>query len=198
MNTQTHIIIGAAIFGGDVPKRAWVGALGGVLPDIPMLLVVLVLKLFAIPDPVIFGFLYWQEWWQVTNAIAHNFWLWGGVFLLALFFRERASATAGMIDRCSLAMAFSASAFLHVAIDFLCHREDAHMSLWPVTRWKFMSPVSYYDPAHYGQSFAVLEALLGLVLATILFKRFCNTWVRAALAVAMLLYLAVPAYFILL
>ena len=196
MLTQTHIIMGAALFGGKVPKRAWVGALGGVLPDIPMLLIVLGLKLAAIPDPIIFGYLYWQDWWQVTNAIAHNFWLWGGLFLVALLLRERLAATAEAIDHWSLVMVFSASAFLHVMIDFLVHREDAHMIFWPVTRWKFMSPVSYYDPAHFGGYFSLFEALLGLGLAALLIRRFANTWARGALLFAMLLYVAVPAHFI--
>lgn len=198
MLTQTHIIMGAALFGGKVPKRAWVGALGGVLPDIPMLLIVLGLKLAAIPDPIIFGYLYWQDWWQVTNAIAHNFWLWGGLFLVALLLRERLAATAEAIDHWSLVMVFSASAFLHVMIDFLVHREDAHMSFWPVTRWKFMSPVSYHDPAHFGGYFSLFEALLGLGLAALLIRRFANTWARGALLFAMLLYVAVPVYFSLL
>jgi hypothetical protein len=198
MHTQTHIIMGAALFGGKVPRRAWLGALGGFLPDLPMLLVVVGLKIAAIPDPVIFGFLYWQEWWQITNAIAHNFWLWGGLFVLALIRRERLSAAADSIERWSAALVFAAAGLLHVCIDFLVHREDAHMSLWPVTRWKFMSPVSYYDGAHYGHYFAVFEALFGLTMAVLLLSRFANLWVRLALGLAMLIYLAVPSYFILL
>lgn len=196
MHTQTHIIMGAAL-GGNSRRNAIAGALGGVLPDLPMLLIVLVLKVAAIPDPIIFGFLYWQEWWQVANALAHNFFLWGGLFLLALALRERLVATAEAIDRWSAVAVFAASGFIHTAIDFLCHREDAHMSLWPVSRWKFVSPVSYWDPAHYGHVFSLFEAALGLGLALLVFRRFGNGWVRGALVLAMLLYVAVPAYFIL-
>ncbi len=198
MHTQTHVIMGAALFGRSNPKRAWIGALGGITPDLPMLITVAVLKTMGIPDPVIFGFLYWQEPWQIANAIGHSFWLWGGMFLLALALRERISATAAAIDRCSLVMVFAASALLHTLVDFLLHREDAHMSFWPVTRWKFVSPVSYWDGAHYGHYFSLFEAVLGLALAILLFRRFHNRWLRGALALAMLLYVAVPAYFILL
>jgi hypothetical protein len=198
MHSQTHVIMGAALFGGKVPKRAWFGALGGILPDLPMLFIVLALKLAAVPDPVIFGFLYWQDWWQITNAVAHNFWGWGAVFAIALVLRERAAATAQTIDRCSLALVLSGSALLHCLIDFLVHREDAHMSFWPVTRWKFISPVSYYDPAHFGHYFSIFEALVGLSLAALLLSRFRSRWVRGALILAIFLYLAVPAYFILL
>jgi hypothetical protein len=190
--------MGAALFGGKVPNRAWIGALGALVPDLPMLLIVLVLKSWAVPDPIIFGTLYWQDWWQIANAIGHNFWLWGGIIVIALALRERTSATAAAIDRLSLILIAAMSAFLHLVIDFLCHREDAHMSLWPVTRWKFISPVSYWDPSHYGSYFSLFEAVLGLALAALLFARFSSVSLRVALAVAMLLYAAVPAYFILL
>ncbi len=189
--------MGAALFGRGIPKRAWIAALGGLVPDFAMLLTVAVLKLLAIPDPIIFGFLYWQEPWQVANAIGHSFLLWGGLFLLALVMRERLSASASAIDRWSLVMVFAGSALLHSAIDFLLHREDAHMSFWPLSRWKFVSPVSYWDRAYYGQYASLFEAALGLLLAALLIRRFANRWVRAALVAAMLLYVAVPAYFIL-
>ena len=196
MHTQTHIIMGAAL-GGRSVRHAWAGAAGGLLPDLPMLLAVLGLKIMSVPDPIIFGIIYWQEWMQVMNGIAHNFFLWGGLILLAFWRRERLAATAGAIDRWGTVMVFAVSGFLHTLIDFLCHREDAHMSFWPLSRWKFMSPVSYWDGAHYGHIVSAFEAVLGLVLAVVLFGRFGNRWTRTVLILAMLLYAAVPAYFIL-
>ena len=198
MNSQTHLIMSVALFGRRSPKRAWVAALGGVLPDVPMLLIVLVLKLFSVPSALIFGVLYWQEWWQVTNAIAHNFFLWGGLLAISLIWKNRQVASGAGVDRPNFVAIFAASALLHTSIDFLCHREDAHMSFWPLTRWKFISPVSYYDSLYYGQYFSIFEAALGLFMALLLFQRFPNLWLRMALGVAMLLYIAVPAYFILL
>ena len=88
MHTQTHIIMGAAL-GGRSVRNAWAGAAGGLLPDLPMLLAVLGLKIMSVPDPIIFGIIYWQEWMQVMNGIAHNFFLWGGLILLAFWRRER-------------------------------------------------------------------------------------------------------------
>jgi hypothetical protein len=196
MNTQTHVIMSAALFGGAMPKRAGIAALGGVLPDVPMLLIVLALKLSGVPAQRIFEEMYWQNWWQITNGIAHNFWAWGGLLLLALFMRERLGASSAKIDFWSLVFVFALSGFLHSAIDFLCHREDAHMSLWPVTRWKFMSPVSYYDSAHYGRWFSLFEATLGVVLSIVLLRRFSAKLLRGVLGICMFLYVAVPAYFI--
>jgi hypothetical protein len=195
MNTQTHIIMGAALFGGTVPKRAWAGALGGIMPDIPMLAIVAFLKLNGVSDMLIFGALYWQPWWQITNAIAHNFFLWSA--LAAFTFLMKSRAVLGRLDRWSIALAFSASGLLHTIIDFLVHREDAHMQFWPLTNWKFVSPVSYWDRAHYGQYVMVFEILLGLALAALLLVRFRNWVIRCLLGVAMVLYVAVPAYFIL-
>jgi membrane-bound metal-dependent hydrolase YbcI (DUF457 family) len=196
MNTQTHVIMGAALFGGDVPKRAWAAALGGVLPDIPMLLIVLSLMIARVPGRKIFDQMYWENWWQITNGIAHNFWLWGGLLLLSIFMRERLAASAENMDFWALVMVFAGSGFLHCCIDFLVHREDAHMSLWPVTRWKFMSPVSYYDPAHFGRWFSLFEAALGLILSVVLLQRFNATVLRVVLGICMALYVAVPAFFI--
>ncbi len=198
MNTQTHVIIGAALFGKAIPQRSWIAACGGLLPDIPMLLIVFALKLYSVPDFLIFNVLYWQNWWQITNGIAHNFWVWGGALLFGLLMRERRSISADAISGWGTFMAFSASGLLHVLIDLLCHREDAHMSFWPISRWKFMSPVSYYDPLHYGHYFGLFEASLGFLLAIVLWRRFPNRWLRVILVSVMLIYVALPAYFILL
>jgi membrane-bound metal-dependent hydrolase YbcI (DUF457 family) len=197
MNTQTHVIMGAALMGRAVPRRAWAGAIGGLTPDLPMLLIVTTLKLMGVETYKIFEELYWQNWWQICNAVGHNFWLWSGLAALGLIMRDRTSASASSFDRWTGVSLFAASALLHSAVDFLCHREDAHMSLWPVTRWKFMSPVSYYDPQHYGMWFSSFEAILGFALAVVLFRQFKNRLLRMSVAIAMALYVAVPVFFIL-
>jgi hypothetical protein len=191
MNTQSHILMGAVLFGHNVPRRAWAGMFGGLIPDVPMLAIVLALKISGVPDQTIFGELYWQNWWQVTNAVAHSFILWGALLVFSLALRHKAPWW-------TLVAIFSASALIHTSIDFLVHREDAHMSFWPLTRWKFVSPVSYWDWRHYGRYFSVFEATLGLLMASLLFMRFRHMAARAALGLAMFTYVAVPAYFILL
>jgi hypothetical protein len=196
MNTQSHVIMGAVIFGRGIPAKAWAGALGGLIPDLPMFLIVLGLKLNGVPAQVIFGKIYWQNWWQVTNAIGHNFWLWSGLVILGIVNRDRLSSSAQTFDNWTRVSLFAGSALLHTTIDFFCHREDAHMSFWPISRWKFMSPVSYYDPAHYGMWFSLFEVALGLTLAFILFRQFGNKVLRVFVVFAMAMYVAVPAFFI--
>jgi hypothetical protein len=187
--------MGAALFGRNIPRHAWAGALGGVAPDVTMIATVLVLKLFGISDMIIFGFLYWQPWWQIANAISHNVWLWGGGLLLAIVMRERQSLSAAHIDAWSLPAIFCASALLHTVIDFLVHREDGHMSFWPVSYWRFMSPVSYWDSAHYGSYFQVFETSLGLALAGLLYASYKHRLARILLLAMSIPYLALPVYF---
>jgi hypothetical protein len=145
---------------------------------------VLSLKIAGVPARRIFGEIYWENWWQITNGLAHSFLLWGGLLTVALLWRMQ------------LTSAFAASGLIHCAIDFLVHREDAHMQFWPLTRWKFVSPVSYYDGAHYGHYFSLFEAALGFTMAFVILRRFQNKIVRALLLIAMAIYVAVPAYFI--
>jgi hypothetical protein len=49
---------------------------------------------------------------------------------------------------------------LHALGDAFLHREDGHRHLWPLSSWRFESPVSYWDPAHHGAVGAGLETLL--------------------------------------
>jgi membrane-bound metal-dependent hydrolase YbcI (DUF457 family) len=191
MNTQSHALMGAFFFGRGMPKAAWIGALGGTLPDIPMIVIVVALKASGLTGEQIFDQIYWQSWWQITNAIAHSFFLWGGLVVLSLVLRRTPD------DFWSLAFVFAASGLLHCCIDFCVHREDAHMHFWPLTSYKFMSPVSYYDPAHYGRYFSLFEAALGLLMTAGLFRQFSNILVRLLLVILAALYVAVPAFFIL-
>jgi Iap family predicted aminopeptidase len=59
-----------------------------------------------------------------------------------------------------------------------------------------MSPVSYYDWAHYGMWFSLFEVALGLALAIVLFRQFGSRVLRVFLVFAMAMYVAVPAFFI--
>lgn len=47
--------------------------------------------------------------------------------------------------------AFAAGCALHTAMDIPVHHDDGPLILWPLN-WtlRFQSPVSYWDPAHYG------------------------------------------------
>lgn len=60
---------------------------------------------------------------------------------------------------------FAAACLVHTAIDIPLHHDDGPLLLFPFD-WerRFVSPVSYWDPARYGRPFFIAEHLLiGLV-----------------------------------
>lgn len=187
MNTQTHIIMGAALFGRPAPRLALAGALGGLVPDVPMFAIILSLRIAGYPLDEIFGKIYWEHWWQICNAIGHSFLLWGAVLAASLMAKTQSWSRFGV--------ALSGSALIHSAIDFLCHRNDAHMHFWPLTQWRFRSPVSYWDRDYYGNQFGLFEAALGLAFAVLLWRRYKHWPIRALLALCIAAYVAVPVFF---
>lgn len=191
MNTQSHILMGVVLFGRSTPRLLWAGLIGGLLPDLPMIVIFTTLKSAGIGDREIFRTLFFQNWWQIANAIGHSFLLWGALLAFGLWLRRRMPRPGSCVT------VVAAAALTHCVVDFFVHREDAHMQFWPLSRWKFVSPVSYYDPAHYGLYFGLFEATLGLLMAAILVRRIGNVWARAGIILLALPYLAVPAYFIL-
>lgn len=60
---------------------------------------------------------------------------------------------------------FLLSCALHTLIDTLTHHNDGPLLLFPFN-WtvRFSSPVSYWDPEHYGGIFSVFELALDAVL----------------------------------
>jgi hypothetical protein len=194
MNTQSHVLMGAVLFGGKAPRTAWAAAAGGFVPDLPMLAIVAYLRMSGHEFGEIFGTLYWSPWWQIANAIGHNFILWTAVILISLQLRN--CAKPRVASWASLALPFAAAALVHSGADFLLHREDAHMHFWPLSEWRFVSPVSYWDRNHYGAEFSLFEAVLGIIMALRLFATFGRWPVRAALVMCMALYAAIPAMFI--
>ena len=81
----------------------------------------------------------------------------------------------------SLVLAALASMTLHCLADLALHREDAHGHLFPLSDWRFTSPVSYWDPAHYGLIFAACELVLVAVGSIWLLRPGTSTpeWVGA-------------------
>ncbi len=186
--------MGAALLGRKIPALAWAGVAGGLIPDLPMYAIVLALKLSGVPAFLIFNVLYFQNWWQIANAMGHSLIFWPLFGMASWLLRKRTT------ERVQFWLTFfailAASATLHSIIDFLCHREDAHMHFWPLSWWKFTSPVSYWNPHYYGRYVSAFEALMGIAMAIYLFRTYSNLFARILLSLAIFCYVAVPAYFI--
>jgi len=67
-------------------------------------------------------------------------------------------------------LAFFASMATHCLTDLPVHREDAHGHFLPLTSWRFVSPVSHWDPQHYGLIMTVAEVLLVVLGSAVLMR----------------------------
>ncbi|MGR3433709.1 MAG: cobalamin biosynthesis protein CobQ, partial [Shimia sp.] len=134
MNTPAHLLVGAAAF--SRPGAAGVTAaalIGGLLPDASLYgLTLWELARGTSPD-VIFRELYFSDDWQGVFAVDNSFVLWGLAFAVA--WRLGPAWT----------VASTGAALLHLALDFPFHAEDARAHFWPISSWKFVSPISYWD-----------------------------------------------------
>ena len=184
MQTYSHLIITAALNrplkrrGYAVHSPAFL--LGAVVPDLPFILLTALGEIYyRWMAPVPTGespMTYMHFTLYFTDPLwisAHNFFHAPLVLLgigLAGYVGVRQEKKWGTV-----LVWFALGAGLHSLIDIFTHAGDGPLLLFPIN-WhiRFNSPVSYWDPRHFGLIFAPLEHLLDLV---ILFY-WAHTWRR--------------------
>lgn len=202
VNTQTHMLLATAVLlpavsvlipPSNAPdkasKRGITGfgvtvaaILGAVLPDASLFVMFFIAKAQGVADSVI-----WREWyfsatWQQIGAITNSIPIFAGIALVAAATRKHL-LTIG-----------SVAALLHCLTDLPLHHNDGHPHFWPFSQWIYSSPVSYWDPDHYGNQWAIVELCLAAVMIVFLWRRFSHTGSRVLLALTAFSYAAV-AYF---
>jgi hypothetical protein len=190
VNTPTHVLLAAAIFAHPRARaRSAAAILGAVVPDLSTYALWLWSKLGGIPEARVWGEVFHAAPWRDLADASHSVPLYGAVLLAAFLLPRGAEHTGRAVA------VFAWAALLHIAADLPLHVDDAHAHLWPFSDWRFVSPVSYWNRGHYGHIWAPIEGGLALALIAVLWLRFRPRWVRAALVLAALSYVAVPAYF---
>lgn len=171
MNTPSHLIINAAIrkrAGGlRIPRSAFL--LGAVLPDIPLWLLWVgsyAYFRYALGDTAVTpmddmfdGFYFNNPFWIASHNLLH-----APILLLsalALLWRFRAQPDT----RGGWWFWFAAGCLVHTALDIPTHVDDGPVIFFPFD-WhtRFSSPISYWDPRHYGRQFGLFELTLNLLL----------------------------------
>ena len=180
MNTPAHLVFGLSAFGRPDSGKVTAGALAGALiPDASLyLLSVWHLWILGTPAQTVFGELYFSESWQAIFRVDNSFVVWGLLLSVAIMAKSR------------WAIALCGAALLHLLLDFPFHNDDARSHFWPITNWKFVSPVSYWDPAHFGSIVSVAELLLVLGLSVWLWRRFTGGWMRGLIGLLASLQIA--------
>lgn len=187
MQTQSHLLIAAAAI---VPLRRWPGSVyapallvGAVLPDIPFFVLTVAgaiyYRVLASPPPTAsimeylhFTLFYSHPLWIVSHNFFHSLVIDVTLLLVGLWWWKGGGARYG--NRCGMMLFWLAlSMLVHVTIDIFTHHSDGPLFLFPVNwSYRFASPISYWEPAHGGQSFAVFETVLDLALVAYLLLAF--------------------------
>ena len=179
MNTIAHVIVASAAFSRpNAPKRNLAVAVGAIVPDASMFVFFAWSRLQGWSGNETWNVRYWMEPWQTLSAISNSFVLFTALLALAIW---RKWTLVGLI---------AAAALTHLALDFPLHADDAHRHLWPVTDWRFKSPVSYWDTAANGQWGAGIETAVVLAATVLIWRRFTGLATRSLLAVLLALQIA--------
>ncbi|NQY40737.1 MAG: cobalamin biosynthesis protein CobQ [Henriciella sp.] len=163
MNTVAHMVIAsAALASPNAPKRNWAVLIGALIPDASMFVFFAWSRLQGWSGDETWNVQYWIEPWQTLGAVSNSLALFGALLILALW------------RKWSLWSVLASAALLHIALDFPLHADDAHRHFWPISDWRFFSPVSYWDPAHNGLIGGAIETVSMLFAAGVLWWRFTN------------------------
>jgi len=198
MNTHAHILIAAAVLCRSsqeapntkpIPSKNWLTnsavVIGALIPDATLFLMFVQAKLRGIPDSEIWGTLYYSDFWQELGAISNSIPIFILIGIVGLLLGGRLYS-GSIVGRAILV--FAAAALLHCIADLPLHHNDGHAHFWPFTRWIFSSPVSYWDPAHYGLIWTPIEICIASFCAWLLWRQFKSAWIRFFLVLSILAY----------
>lgn len=188
MNTPTHAILNLAILGRK-SRPEWNSPIiwGGLIPDLAMFGFYGWAKLATdMTESQIWGEAYYQPFWQnlfdFWNSIPLALLGVGMGWWLSRQLRYR-SVGITVIVCCT-------SIILHCLADLPLHRDDAHRHFWPLTNYRFESPISYWDPAHNGDVFVIFELGLALFASVYVFRLLRSRLTKGLLIFSNLLFLA--------
>jgi hypothetical protein len=166
MHTPGHALLNLATLGSIVGHEGAV-LLGALIPDLPILVLYTYERLRGTPEETIWSVCYQRPLWLGIVHGAHS------IPLAAI-----AVAVSWLAGMPGLA-AFFASVLLHAMADLPVHAIDAHRHFLPFSQYRFVSPLSYWDPRFHGKQVALVEALLVLGCSIGLLWTRLAQWPRA-------------------
>ncbi|MCC3409842.1 MAG: hypothetical protein JGK17_30740 [Microcoleus sp. PH2017_10_PVI_O_A] len=172
MKTPSHAIINLAILGRvQHSEFNLLIVTGGILPDIPIFLFYFWAKYIArLPEAKIWSEAYYEPLNQNIVALFHSIPLAAIGWLIAYYL--------GLQNVQILFL----SIILHSLGDLPVHNDDAHRHFFPFSNYRFISPISYWDPNHYGSIVSLVEMLL-VLLSTFRVLGFVNSYVGKVLLI---------------
>ena len=198
MNTQTHLLLASALFarpGRDNRVRNTAVVAGALLPDAVIFAMFAWSKLTGVPESVVWSTWYFNPPWLTVIDWMNSLPLFGAILAIGWLMPKQSPRLSQLSVALSL---FALAAITHLLGDLPLHVDDGHAHFVPFSQWRFASPVSYWDPNHYGNIISFLELALGLTLIVILWRRFSAKPVRALLGLAVIAYAVPYVWFVLL
>lgn len=153
MNTPSHAILNLTLLGKTIyPQANLVIVFGGVLPDIPIFIFYGWAKLIAkMPENKIWSEAYYHPAIQDIVALFHSIPLALIGLIIAWLLKQE------------ILQIFCLSLVLHSLFDLPVHHDDAHRHFFPFSDYRLISPISYWNPKHYGNIVALIEIILVLL-----------------------------------
>lgn len=184
MNTPVHVTLALAALGRkDKPKLNTPIVVGALIPDIAMFLLFFYEVAIGTPQMVIWNQKYYSPLWQNTTDLFNSIPIFIAIYLVALH------------KKWTAVQVLCLAGLLHLLTDLPLHHDDGHRHFYPFSDWRFESPVSYWDPNHYGHYWSIFEAILLMVTAYLSYKIIQNKWAQIILVTVCLVSLLMPLFF---
>jgi hypothetical protein len=185
MITPSHLIYGWALAkytekaGLETSHRTTWFLVGSILPDMAVFVFFVVNGLILrYGHEQLWDDMYFNSAWSIAFTLSHSLLLWPALLAVG-HWRQWAALSAVAI-----------AALLHIIVDFCVHTADAYMHFWPLTDWRFISPVSYWNRAEYGLYVGLFDTVLVMGLLTFLYTRYLRQrYVQLILGILLALYL---------
>jgi hypothetical protein len=145
--------------------------LGSVVPDVPLALLSVAYTLDRrwlrphLPDkvwcsPAYINLYLNNPWWIAGHNLMH------APLLLAAYAAVGYAAMKRQRPWGQWLLWFAAGCGLHTALDVVSHADDGPALLFPLNwHYRFLWPISYWDPAYWGRQFKWAEFVFSLFLA---------------------------------
>ena len=151
MNTPAHVVFSLSLLGHSNAQRYAIAiAVGALMRDLLMVVFYGYQKTLGVPEHIIWQEAYFSAGWQNGFDLFNSIPL---LFLCALLSWKHYRSWAMMF----------ASMIIHCLIDLPVHHDDGHRHFFPFSDFRFQSPLSYWDPKHYGGLVSSVEVTLVLV-----------------------------------
>ncbi len=191
MNSPTHSLLALALLSKrGQTKRNWAVFIGSLIPDAAI-------YLWAPYQSFVKGengqrmwdVLYFEPPMQTLIACFNSIPIYTAAALAGYVAMKR-QAHQDAQKWGTLLLFFAMAALIHMATDMPVHGHDAYRHFWPLSDWRFHSPISYWEVGLHAGWVSLVELAMALIAIIVLWRRFPKLWVKIILGSLAVIYIA--------